>query len=89
MVFNFVSLLRYILHITAVIFFVKITKNFKIRVCLMTFKSRYQVVLYIGINIRGGAFVRNLLVVLEKPAEILEHCEQFSTELHLVFPFLT
>lgn len=55
----------------------------------MTFKSRYQVVLYIGINIRGGAFVRNLLVVLEKPAEILEHCEQFSTELHLVFPFLT
>lgn len=55
----------------------------------MTFKSRYQVVLYIRINIRGGAFVRNLLVVLEKPAEILEHCEQFSTELHLVFPFLT
>jgi len=28
-------------------------------------------------------------MVLEKPAEILNHCEQFSTELHLVFTILT
>lgn len=30
-----------------------------------------------------------LLMFLEKPAEIPNHCERYSTELHLVFPFST